>query len=166
MRFVSVTCSTVFLPFPGDEVADVSWLRPVLGSVKTRLIHLGHHGQGSDISIGGLYGIDRSKIVGVLPVGLAHGFARVMDEKPRWVLVGGRRARVLSVSLEHTTLDLDGVEGVTLGDEATLLGTDGGETITLKDLAEGLGGTPLETVMRLSERGEIRIVSPVSNQPG
>ena len=66
------------------------------------------------------------------------------------VLIRGRRAKVLSVSLEHTTVDLDGMEGVSPGDSVTLLGLDGDEEITLSSIAKTWGIQPLEALMRLS----------------
>ena len=149
-------------PYAPDVVADLSALRPVLRSVKTRLIHVGHHGQGADVAIGGLYGIERARTVGVAPVGLAHGFARVAPGKTPFALVGGKRVRILAVSLEHTTVDLDGSDTAAPGDEVTLLGGDGPERITLDDLAGWHDESPIETVMRLSGRAEISTVDPAA----
>jgi alanine racemase len=50
------------------------------------------------------------------------------------MLVGGRRVPVRGVSLEHTTLDLTGVDAA-VGDEVVVLGTQGDETITAAEIA-------------------------------
>ena len=147
-------------PFASNDVADVSILRPVLRQVTTRLIHVGHHGQGADLAIGGLYGIERARTLGVLPVGLAHGCARTAAGQSASVLVGGKRARVLAVSLEHTTIDLDGLDDATPGDEVTLLGVDGDEHITLEDVARWVGKLPLEIALGWSGQAELATVDP------
>ena len=72
------------------------------------------------------------------------------------VLVRGKRAQVLSVSLEHTTVDLDGIEEVTPGDPVTFLGLDGDEEISLSSIADAWGVQPLEALMRISGRFSVR----------
>ena len=74
------------------------------------------------------------------------------------VLIRGRRAKVLSVSLEHTTVDLDGIEGVSPGDPVTLLGLDGDEEISLSSIADAWGIQPLEALMRMSGRFSTRSI--------
>jgi alanine racemase len=68
------------------------------------------------------------------------------------VLVRGRRARVMSVSLEHTTLDLSGIEAPTLGEQVVVLGGDGPARITLETIAGWQGRAPLEVAMTFSCR--------------
>ena len=72
------------------------------------------------------------------------------------VLIRGQRVPVIAVSLEHMTLDLDGVEDARLGDEVTVLGADGGDEITLNDVAAWQGRSPLEVLQMLAGRSERR----------
>ena len=139
-------------PFSWPGSVDVSQLHPVMKNLKTRIIHTSHHAEGSDIAVGGLYGLKRPRAIGVLPAGMAHGLCKPVDGQHMTVLIQGRRAKVLSVSLEHTTVDLDGMEGVSPGDPVTLLGLDGDEEITLSSIANAWGIQPLEALMRLSGR--------------
>ena len=139
-------------PFSWPGSVDVSQLHPVMKNLKTRIIHTSHHAEGSDIAVGGLYGLKRPRAIGVLPAGMAHGLCKPVDGQHMTVLIRGRRAKVLSVSLEHTTVDLDGMEGVSPGDQVTLLGLDGDEEITLSSIANAWGIQPLEALMRLSGR--------------
>ena len=145
-------------PFSSPGVVNVSRLKPVLKSLKSRLIHTSNHAEGSDIAIGGLYGLKRSRAVGVLPVGMAHGLCQPVDGKVMSVLIDGQRANVLSLSLEHTTVDLDGIDGVSPGDQVTLLGCDGDDEITLSSIADTWGVQPLEALMRMSGRFPILTV--------
>ena len=143
-------------PFSSPGSVDVSQLRPVMKNLKSRIIHTSYHAEGSDIAVGGLYGLKRPRTIGVLPTGMAHGLCKPVEGQVMAVLIRGRKAKVLSVSLEHTTVDLDGMEGVSPGDPVTLLGYDGDEEITLSSIATAWGIQPLEALMRLSGRFPIR----------
>ena len=147
-------------PYTAEGLADLSALRPVLRRLRSRLIHVGDHARGADLAIGGLYGIERAKRVGVLPVGLAHGLAGPAAGRSAWVLVHGRRARILAVSLEHTTIDLTGVGEAVPGETVTLLGPDGGDEISLDEMAGGQGVRPLEAALRVSKRAAVTGGSP------
>ena len=145
-------------PFSEPAVGDLSTLRPAFKALKSRLIHVAHHEQGADIAIGGLFGLTSGRTAGVAPVGLASGLLRPVPGGAAYALVRGRRVPVIAVSLEHTTLDLDGVEDASVGDEVTLIGVDGGEEITLDDMAAWQGRSPLEVLCMLAGRSERRFV--------
>jgi alanine racemase len=143
-------------PFSWPGSIDVSQLRPVIRNLKSRIIHTSRHAEGSDIAVGGLYGLKRPRTIGVLPAGMAHGLCKPVEGRDMTVLIRGKRAKVLSVSLEHTTVDLDGIEEVTPGDPVTLLGFDGVEEISLSSIADAWGIQPLEALMRMSGRFSVR----------
>ena len=144
-------------PYSEDGLGDLSQLRPVFKALRTRLIHVVHHGQGGDMTIAGLYGMQSGKTAGVVPLGLSSGFLRPVDGQDMHVLIRGQRVPVIAVSLEHMTLDLDGVEDARLGDEVTVLGADGGDEITLNDVAAWQGRSPLEVLQMLAGRSERRL---------
>jgi alanine racemase len=68
------------------------------------------------------------------------------------LLVRGRRAPMIGVSLEHTTLDLTGIDSPQVGDEAIVVGTTNGVANSFKDLADWFGCSELEAVMTFSKR--------------
>jgi alanine racemase len=139
-------------PFSWPGSVDVSQLRPVMKNLKSQIIHISRHAKDSDIAVGGLYGLKRPRAIGVLPAGMAHGLCRPVEGRDMTVLIRGRRAKVLSVSLEHTTVNLDGIEEVSPGDPVTLLGSEGDEEISLSSIANAWGIQPLEALMRMSGR--------------
>tara|TARA_B100000686_G_scaffold215087_1_gene222021 strand:+ start:1661 stop:2836 length:1176 start_codon:yes stop_codon:yes gene_type:complete len=143
-------------PFSVESHDTHKDLKPVLTGLKSTLIHIGHLQAGSDIAIGGLYGLERPRTVGVLPLGLAQGISSPQPDKELVTLVAGRRCRVLSVSLEHCTIDLDGAGHVVVGDPVTLIGYDGEEQMTLAEVAGASGIGPLEMLMQFSGRIPIR----------
>lgn len=135
---------------PGQ--ADLSSFRPVLREIGSRLIHVAHHPAGRDVAIGGHYGIANAMVTGVLPVGAQHGLRNAAPGRTAEVLIRGRRAKVMSVTLEHTTLDLTGVDSPRLGEEVLLLGGDGPARIALEDVAAWQERPPLEVAMTFSKR--------------
>ena len=139
-------------PFSDASVADLSAYRPVLTEVGSRLIQVSQHPQGSDIAIGGSYGIRYGRRTGVAPIGVAQGLVRPVPGSRPQALICGRRAPILAVSLEHLVVDLANVEAAAVGDVVRLLGGEGDAAIGLDELAAWFGMTALDTVMALSGR--------------
>jgi alanine racemase len=135
---------------PGQ--ADMSAFRPVLREIGSHLIHVAHHPAGRDLAIGGHYGIANAMVTGVLPVGAQHGMRTAAPGQVAEVLIRGRRAKVMSVTLEHTTLDLTGIDSPRLGEEVLVLGGEGPARIGLEDVASWQGRPPLEVSMTFSKR--------------
>jgi len=73
--------------------------------------------------------------VGVFPLGISDGMPQFNRGQ---VLVNGRRVPVLSVSLEHTRVDLTGVEAKR-GDEVVIVGPQGTDEISPAEVLEHLG---------------------------
>ena len=139
-------------PFTDTSLADLSAYRPVLAEIGSRLIQVSEHPQGSDIAIGGSYGIRHGRRTGVAPIGVAQGLVRPVPGSRPQALIRGRRAAILAVSLEHLVLDLAHVEDAEVGDAVWLLGGEGDGAIGLSELAAWFGTTALDAVMALSGR--------------
>ena len=111
-----------------SELADRSALRPVLSRISTRLI------QTSD---GGASGAR-----GVVPFGRVDGHRAPVEGSRAHMLIDGVKAPILSVSLEHTVLDLSTIPKVAVGDPVVVLGRSGDRAIAIEDIAlwQGVGG--------------------------
>jgi alanine racemase len=132
------------------EVASADELRPVMRSIKTRLIHVVHRSAGE--ARDGAYGMRNAQVTGVVPLGLGDGMRNAVAGQSMSMLVRGRRVPVLGVSLEHTTLDLTGIESAQVGDEAVLVGRSDGLATGVQDLARWFGCSELEALMTFSGR--------------
>lgn len=146
-----------------DDVAPARGLRPVMTAIKTRLVHVAHHAAGRDLAIGGHYGMKNARVTGVVPLGLGDGMRAAKSGETMSLIVGGRRAPVLGVSLEHTTLDLTDVGPAQVGDAVVIMGSDAGVTNSFKDIARWFGCGELEAVMSFSSR--LRPATQVSGSP-
>ena len=139
-------------PFADDSLADLSAYRPVLAEIGSRLIQVSDHLQGSNIAIGGSYGLRHGRRTGVAPIGVAQGLVRPVPGSRPQAVIRGQRAPILAVSLEHLVLDLTDVEDAAVGDIVWLLGGERDAAIGLDELAAWFGMTALDTVMALSGR--------------
>ena len=139
-------------PFADASLADLSAYRPVLAEIGSRLIQVSDHLQGSDIAIGGSYGLRHGRRTGVAPFGVAQGLVRPVPGSRPQAVIRGQRAPILAVSLEHLVLDLTDVEDAAVGDIVWLLGGESDAAIGLDELAAWFGMTALDTVMALSGR--------------
>jgi len=145
-------------PFSLEQAPAFRHLRPVIHSVSSTLIHVGHHDKGSDIAAGGLYGTSNAHVVGVLPLGAAMGMRPPADNKEMFVLVRGKKCPVIAVSLEHVSINLDDVENVAIGDSATIIGQDGDESLSIEDLAHAWQVAPLQALMSISGKFSVKTI--------
>ncbi|HVG23888.1 MAG TPA: alanine racemase, partial [Thermoanaerobaculia bacterium] len=125
--------------------------RPTLAPVmrwRTAIARLKELPAGHAVGYGTTFVTKRPSLIATLPVGYADGYDRRLSNRGE-VLVRGRRAPVVGrVSMDLTTIDVTGVEGVSAGDEVVLLG-DG---ITAEELAAKLDTISYEVFCNVSAR--------------
>ncbi len=131
----------------GEELARVrAQVRPVM-QWKTRVIGLREVEAGATVGYNGSFVAERGMRLALLPVGYADGLRRELSGCNRkaggWVMLAGQRAPIVGrVSMNLTVVDVSGIAGVAVGDEATLLG-DG---VTAEDHARLAGTIAYEIV--------------------
>ncbi|MGI8999527.1 MAG: alanine racemase [Candidatus Limnocylindria bacterium] len=87
-----------------------------------------------------------------LGIGYGDGWPRAHASNG-WVLVHGRRAPIVgAVSMDGLTVDLDGIDGVTYGDEFVLIGEQDGARITADEVAAERRTINYEVTTALRER--------------
>jgi alanine racemase len=110
-------------------------LKPVL-SWKTKIIFMKRVPAGFCVSYGRTYVTNRASVIATIPVGYADGYNRLLSNKGD-VLVRGKRCPIAGrVTMDMTMIDVTGVKGVSLGDEAVLIGAQGKEQIKADELAK------------------------------
>jgi alanine racemase len=138
------------LPPASPDVADMTLFVPVLRAVKTRLIHVARHKAERSGGVGGRFALREGAVTGVVPFGRHDGYRTPVA--PAAMLVNGRRAPVLGVSLEHATLDLSASLGAAVGDEVVVIGAQGAERLTLDEVAAWLGASPPDLILGFDRR--------------
>jgi len=94
--------------------------------------------KGTTVGYGATFTAQRKMRIALIPVGYADGFRREASSGVGngWVMIAGKKARVVGrVSMNLTTVDVTGIDGVQVGSEAVLLG----EGVSAEDHARWAG---------------------------
>lgn len=130
-------------------------LRPVLSSIKTRLIHISPSAPDRSSPWPSRYASQvtgATGATGAVPVGRADGNRAPLPGHGNAVLIRGRSAPVLGVSSEHCFVDLSAIPDPQVGEEVVIQGSSGAETLTLADLAAAQQTTGSDILLMMSER--------------
>jgi len=126
-------------------------LKPAM-SFKSRIVQVKSVPAGYRISYGSTYETSKPTTLGVVSVGYADGYSRLLSSKGQ-MLVRGRRAPVVGrVCMDLTVLDVSGVDGVSVGDEVVIFGTQDGQAIAVDEIASMLGTINYEVVSSITHR--------------
>jgi alanine racemase len=126
---------------------------------KTRIIDLRDIHPGATIGYNAIFSATHPMRLALLPLGYADGLRRELSGSNHhaggWAMVQGRRAPIVGrVSMNLTIVDVTGIPGVSVGDEAIVLGDD----ITADDHAQLARTIAYEIVCGV--RSPSRIVLP------
>lgn len=118
-------------------------------SIKAPIIDIRHVEAGTPISYGRTFVTQRPSRIGVLAIGYADGYSRVLSNNAH-VLVKGARAPVVGrVCMDLTMIDLTDAPEVEIDDEAVIIGRQGEDAITADDLAIQAGTISYEILTSL-----------------
>ncbi len=121
-------------------------------TLRSRLarVHLAHSGE--PIGYGRTWTAQRATLVGLVPVGYADGYSRLLSDRGQ-VLVRGNRCPVIGrVSMDQLCIDVTSLPEPVEGEEVVLIGKQGEDEITADDLAKWQGTISYEVLCGLSER--------------
>jgi alanine racemase len=106
----------------------------------SRIMHILNVNPGESISYYNCYVAPKHMKVAIASFGMGDGYVRTLVSKNSdcnmYVLVNGKRARIIDIAFDQTFLDVTGIDEVKLDDEITVIGRDGEEEITTMQLAE------------------------------
>ena len=150
-------------PFGESYSPDLSGIKPVVRTIRSRLIHVGRHPQGSDVAMAGSYGLRHGRTTGVLPVGRSSGLGELDPRQPGHALIRGQPAPLIGISLEHTTIDLDRIADARVGDSVELVSETTQDGPTLAAWSRAQGRSALTTMVTLSGHWRRIYVDPVKD---
>jgi alanine racemase len=135
----------------GAEHATAHELKPVL-VWKARITSLRTIETGETAGYCATFRATRRTRLALLPVGYADGLNRLLSNRGA-VLVRGQRAPIAGrISMDLTIVDVTGIPGVEIGEEAALIGEQGAETITAYDHADLTETIPYEILCNINTR--------------
>ena len=137
----------------GIAIYGCEWpgLEPAL-SLRSVVTHVKKVEKGATVGYGALWRAPGKALVATVAIGYADGVHRARANRGD-VLVRGRSAPLIGmVSMDAITIDVTGVPGVAVGDEATLIGRDGDERITAEEVGEWSGTISYEVLTSIGPR--------------
>ncbi len=126
-------------------------LRPVM-SLHTRVVAVKGIRRGESSGYGARFRANRPMRIAVIPAGYADGMDLRLGGRGS-VLIRGRRAPIVTVSMDSTTIDVT-ENTAQPGDEVVVLGEQGGECIDVREIAASVGTVPHEILCRIGSRIE------------
>ncbi len=130
-------------------------LKPVL-TWKTQIVKLHRLEVGDRVSYGGSWEAARKSLIGVLPLGYADGYPRVLSNRSATLCHGMRAPAVGTVCMDYFMIDLTDIEKlhgqVAVGDEVVVLGSQGEQAISADELADKAGTISYEVMTHISDR--------------
>lgn len=121
-------------------------------TVKTKILDIRKLPKGTPISYGKTFITKRESLIGVVPIGYADGYLRILSNKAKMIVKGKRANVVGTVCMDLTMIDLTEIQDVSIGDEVIILGFSGNEKITAWDIADWANTIPYEVLISLGSK--------------
>lgn len=149
-RFDWVRPGLALYGYPGSDTIDAP-LRPAM-RWRTEIIRLRTLQAGESVGYGRSFRAPSETRVATLPVGYGDGLLRSASNRGRVLIRGTSCPIVGNIAMDLTTVDVSGVPGAAIGDEALLLGEQSGITLDARDLAAAARTIPYEVLTNVSRR--------------
>lgn len=142
---------------PASHLAGKIELRSAV-TFRARLARVYKACVGETVGYGRTWVASRPSVIGLVPVGYADGFRRVLSNRSA-VLVHGVRCPVVGrVSMDQFGIDMTEVDGVGEGDEVVIIGEQGREKIGADEMARWADTISYEIFTGLAPRVPRRYV--------
>ena len=126
-------------------------VEPVL-TLKTRVAQVRDLPAGTTLGYGRTWCLNAPTRVATISAGYADGLPLALTNRG-FVFIGGRRCKIIGrISMDYTTVDVTGVEGVKPGDEVICFGACGKDSIAPDDWAELKGTHAYDIICTLGNR--------------
>lgn len=140
-----------------EPLSEKTGLYPVV-KLSSKIINIRKLSKGEKVSYGSHGILKENKTVGVIPVGYAHGLQKQIENSGAYVLVNGKKAKILGeVCMDMIIVDVTEIPEVKIGSEAVITGKQGNEEITLLQMAEW-AGTIQDDILTKWNKGIKRIL--------
>ncbi len=131
----------------------LDFVRPIL-QWKSRTLTIKQVPKGQPIGYSGTFFTQRDSLIGVLPVGYADGFNRLLSNRGQ-VKIRGELVPVLGqVNMDLISVDLTDIPDPTVGEEVLLLEDEANSPISATAWAKALGTSPYEVFTSIGNRVE------------
>jgi alanine racemase len=136
---------------PSKEVLSTIDIKPIL-KITSRIVHVKRVPAGRPLSYGRTFVTKRESSIGVVPMGYADGYNRLLSNRAS-VQVAGKPAPVAGrVCMDQFLIDITDIPAAGKGSEVTVYSDDGGDENSVENIAALLGTIPNEVVCAISKR--------------
>ncbi len=142
---------TLYGLLPSASCRGVIELEPVMRWT-SRIAHLRRMPAGRSLGYGRTFITARPSLIGLLPVGYAAGYPRLLSNQSLCLHQDGRVPVVGRISMDLTMIDLTAHPSSEIGDEVVLLGRQGNGRVTAEELAALAQTIPYEIVCSAGSR--------------
>ena len=126
-------------------------VEPVL-TLRTRVAQVRELPAGTTLGYGRTWCLSAPTRVATISAGYADGLPLALTNRG-FVFIGGKRCKIIGrISMDYTTVDVTGVDGVKPGDEVICFGSCGKDSITPDDWAELKGTHAYDIICTLGNR--------------
>ena len=126
-------------------------LRPVM-SVHSRIAHLKTVPAGETVGYGRTFTTATDSVIATVPIGYQDGYSRRLSNIGRCIVRGSYAPIVGRISMDWTTFDVTGIEGVQTGDDVILIGEQDDLQITAEENAALTGTISYEITCEIDRR--------------
>jgi alanine racemase len=126
-------------------------LEPVM-TLQSRLIAIREIPAGDAVGYGARFRAERNARIGTAAIGYGDGYPRSLPDGTPVLVNGQRQALAGRVSMDMTTIDLDGQPEAAVGDPVVLWGPG----LAVEEVARAAGTIPYELVCRVTRRVDYR----------
>jgi alanine racemase len=138
--------------YPSDEVDKGKLSLKPLASLKAAISHVKTVPTGTSVGYGRKYISTSESVIATLPLGYADGYTRLLSGKADVLVHGTRVPLAGNICMDQCMIDVTGIDGVKVGDEAVLMGQQGEQSITAEELGGLLGTINYEIVCMIGKR--------------
>jgi alanine racemase len=149
-RFAAVRCGLALTGLYPSATRDTLDLRPAM-ALKARIARLRTLPSGSSVGYGGTFTLPRDADVALVPMGYADGLPISLSNRGMAAVRGRRVPMIGRISMDATTLLLEGVPAEE-DDEVVIVGHQGGVEIGAEEQAALAGTLHYELVTRIPPR--------------
>ena len=136
---------------PSKEIVSSIDIKPAM-KIISRIVHIRKVGAGKAISYGRTFVTKRESRIGVVAMGYADGYNRLLSNRAS-VKVKGRYAPVVGrVCMDQFMMDITEIPDVEVGSEVIVYSDNGAEANSVENIAFMLNTIPNEVVCAVSKR--------------
>jgi alanine racemase len=139
----------------GGDVLPVGIEKPELRAVMslhTKIAHLKALPAGETIGYGRTFTTESESTIATIPIGYDDGYLRSLSNVGRAIVRGKYAPVVGRISMDWTTLDVSGIDGMGVGDEVILIGEKDGLSINAEEIATAAGTISYEVTCSIDRR--------------